>query len=73
MLLIDVNAILRYMLNDKCPNVKTESKEVLILALKTFADVNMDFVDCILHGLKVIYDHDVFTFDKLLNSVIHKL
>ena len=56
-----------------CPNVKSESKEVLIVAFKTFTDVNMDFVDCVLYRFKVIYDHDVFTVDKQLNFVIHKL
>ena len=123
MLLIDANAILRYMLNDNVDmankvrelieknkvtiryevmaevvyvlnkvyllprneiaegikvflsgqNIETESEEVLSLALKTYAEKNIDFVDCVLYGFKAIYGHDVFTFDKKLNSMIYKL
>jgi predicted nucleic-acid-binding protein len=53
------------------PNVETESEEVLSLAFNTYADGNMDFVDCVLYGLAA-YGHDVFTFDKQLNSMIKK-
>ena len=123
MLIIDANAILRYMLNDNVemankvhdligntivniryevmaevvyvldnvyslprneiaegikvflslPNVKNESNEVLSLALETYANRNMDFVDSILYALKAIYGYDVFTFDKKLISMINKL
>ncbi|MCL1807504.1 MAG: PIN domain-containing protein [Oscillospiraceae bacterium] len=55
------------------PNVETESEEILAKALQTYAEVNMDFVDCILYSLKAVYGHDVFTFDKQLNSEINKL
>ena len=54
-------------------NVETESEEVLTKALTTYAEVNMDFVDCLLYGFKAVYGHDVFTFDKQLNSMINKL
>ena len=123
MLLIDANAILRYMLNDNSemaeivrelientkvtvryevaaevvyvlskvyllpraevaegiiaflsiPNVETESVEIMALALKTYAQANMDFVDCVLYGFNSIYGHGVFTFDKRLNSMMRKL
>ena len=123
MLLIDANAILRYMLNDNTvmanqvselvdsttvtiryevvaevvyvlekvyllprseiakginifmslPNVETEAGEALSLALKTYANQNLDFVDSVLYGLKAIYGYDVFTFDKRLKSIIGKL
>ena len=54
-------------------NVETESEEVLSLALKAYAELNMDIVDCMLYGFRAIEGHDVFTFDKKLNSVINKL
>ena len=123
MLLIDANAVLRYMLNDnidmadkvrdliaesivtvRCevlaeivyvlnkvyllprneiaegvkvfltlPNVETELEEALLFALTTYAKTNLDFVDCVLYGLKAVYGHGVFTFDKQLNSMINKL
>ena len=52
------------------PNVETESEIVLLLALETYSDKNMDFVDCILHSFNVTYGYGVFTFDKRLNSLI---
>ena len=54
------------------PNVEVESEQALSLALKTYAETNMDFVDCVLYGLNAIYDCAVFTFDKQLNSMINK-
>ena len=53
-------------------NVEIESEEVLFLALKTYAEVNIDFIDCVLYGFHVIYGYGVFTFDKKLNSMINK-
>jgi len=52
------------------PNVETETKNVLLLALDTYADRKMDFVDCLLYGLKALYGYDVFTFDKKLNNLM---
>ena len=123
MLLIDANAILRYMMNDNhdmavkvcdliakskvfvryevlaeviyvlskvyllprneiadgiCiflahPNLGTESDEIILLALKTYKNVHIDFVDCVLYAFKGVYGYDVFTFDKKLNSMMNKL
>ena len=55
------------------PNVETQSEELLLFALKTYADTNIDFVDSLLYGLAAIYKHTVFTFDKKLNFMINKL
>ena len=55
------------------PNVEMESAEVVPLALKAYAETNMDFVDCVLYGLNAAYGHDIFTFDKQLNSKIRPL
>jgi len=57
----------------RLPNVETEAKEALSLALETYAEVNMDFVDCVLYGFRAVYGHEVFTFDNQLNSMISKL
>jgi len=62
-----INVFLSY------PNVETEAEDALSLALKTYSEVSMDFVDCVLYALRAIYGHDVFTFDKQLNSMINKL
>ena len=56
----------------KLSNVETESKDVLSLALETFAKTNLDFVDCLLYSFYIICDYDVFTFDKQLNSMFNK-
>ena len=123
MLLIDANAILRYMLNDNLdmavkicelikkskiftryevlaeviyvlnkvyllpkneitngikvllshPNVETEAEEVMILALETYANTSMDFVDCVLYSFKKLRGYNVFTFDKQLNVMMNKI
>ena len=53
------------------PNVETEAKSVLLLALETYADRKIDFVDCLLYGFKALYGYDVFTVDKKLNSLLN--
>jgi len=51
-------------------NIETETEDVLQLALVTYADTKMDFVDCLLYGFKAICGYDIFTFDKKLKSII---
>jgi len=55
------------------PNVETETEKVLLFALETYADIKIDFVDCVIYAFKVLCGHDVFTFDKKLNSLISRL
>ena len=55
------------------PNAETEAEEVISLALETYKNINMDFVDCVLYAFKGAYGYGVFTFDKKLNSMINKL
>ena len=123
MILIDANAILRYMLNDNTdmamsvhdltlrnkitvryevmaeviyvlekvyamprkeirdgitvflsmPCVEVETKDVLLLALDTYAGKKLDFVDCLLYGFRVVCGYRAFTFDKELNKLIKNL
>ena len=54
------------------PNIKTETKDVLLFALDTYADKKLDFVDCLLYGFNAKYGYDVFTFDKKLNRLMGK-
>jgi len=55
------------------PNVETEAKSVLLLALETYADKNIDFVDCLLYAFKALQGYDVFTFDKKLNKLLNTI
>jgi predicted nucleic-acid-binding protein len=56
-----------------CSNVETDSREVALYALNAFAEINMDFVDCLLYAFRAVNGYDIFTFDKKLNAVIGTL
>jgi len=58
----DISASLQAFINE--PNVETESKAVLELALKTFGVINLDFVDCLLYAFRAVHGYEVFTLDK---------
>jgi len=123
MIIIDANAILRYMLNDNVDmaktvdelitknkvtvrhevmaevvyvlekvyalpkneikdgisvflslsNIETENTEVLLLALETYSDKKLDFVNCLLYGFKAICGYEMFTFDKALNKLMDRM
>ena len=49
-------------------NVKTDDKPVVILALETFSQTGLDFVDTLLYSYHAIKGAEVFTFDKKLLS-----
>ena len=55
------------------PNIETESKSVLLLALEAYADKDIDFVDCLLYAFKALQGYDVFTFDKKLNKLLNTI
>ena len=63
MVMLDANAVLRYVLNDN-------EKDVLQLGLETYAENNLDFVDCILYAYKSLKNYDVLTFDKKLKRLL---
>ncbi len=54
-------------------NIKIDSPKVLALALNTYKNVKIDFVDTLLYSYKAVENIDVFTFDKKLNTLISKL
>ncbi len=43
---------------------------VLNLALDTYAEHNLDFVDCVLYGYHVVKDIEIATFDKKLKRLL---
>ena len=63
MVMLDANAVLRYVLNDN-------EKDVLKLGLETYAEYNLDFVDCILYAYKSLKNYNVLTFDKKLKRLL---
>jgi len=51
-------------------NVCFESKEIIKLAIQTYQQNSIDFVDCLLYAYHIIDKIDVFTFDKKLIKLI---
>ena len=54
----------------KVANIRTESDEIVLLALETFRDSNLDFVDCLLYAYNQVWGYQVFTFDKKLRGML---
>lgn len=50
--------------------VQVEEREVLVLGIETYAEQNLDFVDCILYAYKCVKKHDILTFDKKLKKLL---
>lgn len=50
--------------------VQVEKREVLVLGIETYAEQNLDFVDCILYAYKCIKKYDILTFDKKLKKLL---
>ena len=45
-------------------------KNMVMLGIETYAENNLDFVDCILYAYKCTKGYDVFTFDKKLKKLL---
>ena len=69
MVLIDANAILRYVLNDNFEMAQS-AKELLKNKITLFEAWKFDFVDTVLYAKNRVYGYDVFTFDKKLNTLL---
>ena len=52
--------------------VECSDKEVLLLALDTYAEHNLDFVDCVLYGYYSVDAINIATFDKKLLKLMGK-
>ena len=50
--------------------VSCKEVDVLKLALDTYAEHNLDFVDCVLYGYYVVKGVEIATFDKKLLKLI---
>lgn len=50
--------------------VQVEEREVLALGIETYAEQNLDFVDCILYAYKRVKKCDILTFDKKLKKLL---
>lgn len=50
----------------------TPRHDMMVRALQIFAEVNLDFVDCVLAAANEIERAEVFTFDKKLNRRLNK-
>lgn len=49
-------------------DIEIEPNEVVIYAVKIFADTNLDFVDCIILAHHKVFGTEIFSFDKKLNN-----
>ena len=50
--------------------VSCQEMDVLNLAVDTYAEHNLDFVDCVLYGYHVVKDIEIASFDKKLLKLI---
>ena len=66
---VDKKAITESIL-DFISDVNVVGKDILVLGIETYADKNLDFIDCILYAYKCIRGYDVFTFDKKLKKLL---
>ena len=64
MVMLDTNIILRYLMND--------NEKMAELGLKTFAEQNLDFVDCVLYAYNQVKGYKIETFDKKLKCLLEK-
>ena len=47
-----------------------QERDVLNLALDTFGDRNLDFIDCVLYGYHSVKGYEIATFDKKLLKLV---
>lgn len=82
--MLDTNMILRYLLNDnekmadeaekiiRKGSVQITEPEVTKLALETYAEQNLDFVDCLLYAYSKVKGYEIKTFDKKLKRLLEQ-
>jgi predicted nucleic-acid-binding protein len=56
----------------KYPNISTYDAEVGELAMKTYADSNLDFIDALLYAYHKLRGNEIVTFDSQLSRYIQK-
>ena len=50
--------------------VNCQEHDIVILALETFSNKNLDFVDCVLYAYHKLQNIEIATFDKKLKKLI---
>ena len=50
--------------------VDCSEKDVLLSALDTYKDYNLDFIDCVLYAYHKVKNIEIVTFDKKLNKLL---
>ena len=55
----------------KIKNVTTNCGNTISTALRLYMENRLDFVDCLLCAYHMEYQHEICTFDKKLNRLIH--
>lgn len=53
--------------------VRVEDREVLEKAIQTYAECNLDFVDCVLYAYHSVRQYKIKTFDKKLNKLLSQI
>ncbi len=53
--------------------VRVEDREVLEKAIQTYAECNLDFVDCVLYAYHSVRQYEIKTFDKKLNKLLSQI
>lgn len=57
---------------DFLSEVQTAEPEIMKLALETYANKSLDFVDCILYAYNQVKGYEIKTFDKKLKILLEK-
>lgn len=57
---------------DFLDEVNAAEPEVLKLGIKTYAEHNLDFPDCILYAYNRVKGYEIKTFDKKLNKLLRQ-
>lgn len=53
--------------------VRVDDREVLERVIQTYAECNLDFVDCVLYAYHSIRQYEIKTFDKKLNKLLSQI
>lgn len=64
--------VIKTSLLDFLSEVQTTQTEVMKLGLETYAEQNLDFVDCILYAYNRVKGYEIKTFDKKLKHLLEK-
>ena len=52
--------------------IESDDKALSIKALNVFKETKMDFMDCLLIAYDILYQHQIFSFDKKVNNYLKR-